>query len=78
MDRSVKEEIAAWRKVLAEVARRLDAPQRLDESYTRGRYGVARDPIRTGLCEKHRRVDRDGKVYWIDDPFCLVCYPSAR
>ena len=74
---SIKEELAEWRKLVKSVLRRLDRPERLDKNWTRGTYGVAYDPERSGLCSRHKVIEKDGEVRWINDPFCRVCFPSA-
>jgi hypothetical protein len=43
---SIKEELAEWRAIVKAVLRRLDRPERLDNNWTRGKYGVAYDPVR--------------------------------
>lgn len=78
-DSGIRDEIAAWRKFLKGVLARADRPHRLDRDHTRGKYGVGYDPLPSGLCTKHRMLDKDGNYdYTVNDPFCPVCFPQAH
>ena len=73
------DELKQWRKVIQSVLSQADRPCRLDAEYTRGKYGIVFDPLPSGLCEKHRVYDKDGKYdYTINNPFCPVCFPEAH
>lgn len=77
MDKQLSQELKKWRKILEGVLARADRPHRLDRFTTRGKHGVAYDPMPSGNCSKHRVLDKDGKYsHTVFDPFCKVCFPE--